>query len=74
VRRWERVGASAGGIKDTWNGTPNAITRNVMGKGARSSAGYSTRSLALAAAVVCHCMLPGSSAPPRFNAFTWSIT
>jgi hypothetical protein len=28
---------------------------------------YSTLSLALAAAVVCHCMLPGASAPPRFN-------
>jgi hypothetical protein len=31
-------------------------------------------SLALASAVVCHCILKGSSAPPSANAFLWSIT
>jgi hypothetical protein len=35
---------------------------------------YSIRSLAFAAAVVCHCMLAGSSAPPRFGCFTWPMT
>lgn len=29
--------------------------------------GYSHLSLAFTAALVCHCMLLGSSAPPRFN-------
>jgi hypothetical protein len=28
---------------------------------------YSILSLAFAAVTVCHCMLPGASAPPRFN-------
>ena len=28
---------------------------------------YSILSFAFAAAVVCHCMLPGASAPPRFS-------
>jgi hypothetical protein len=31
-------------------------------------------SLALASAVVCHCMFEGSSAPPSANAFLWSMT
>jgi hypothetical protein len=29
---------------------------------------YSMRSLVLASRMVCHCMLPGASAPPRFGA------
>jgi hypothetical protein len=35
---------------------------------------YSHLSLALAAFTVCHCMLLGASAPPRFSATLWSIT
>jgi hypothetical protein len=31
---------------------------------------YSALSFALAASFVCHCMLLGSSAPPRFNGVT----
>jgi hypothetical protein len=31
-------------------------------------------SLAFASAVVCHCILDGSSAPPSANAFVWSMT
>jgi hypothetical protein len=31
-------------------------------------------SLAFASAVVCHCMLDGTSAPPSANARRWSIT
>ena len=36
--------------------------------------GYSILSFAFASAVVCHCMLPGTSAPPRFNGLMWSTT
>jgi hypothetical protein len=35
---------------------------------------YSVLSFTFAAVVVCHCILLGESAPPRFNATTWSIT
>ena len=31
-------------------------------------------SLIFAASFVCHCMLLGLSAPPRFNGVTWSMT
>ena len=34
----------------------------------------SVLSLAFAAAVVCHCMLDGASAPPQASGFTWSTT
>jgi hypothetical protein len=34
----------------------------------------SNLSFALAAAVVCHCMLLGLSAPPQARALTWSTT
>ena len=40
----------------------------------RAAAAYSILSFAFAAAVVCHCMLPGSSAPPRFSGRMWSTT
>jgi hypothetical protein len=33
----------------------------------------SQRSFALAAALVCHCMLLGASAPPQASGRTWSI-
>src|ERR1700756_405194 len=35
---------------------------------------YSTASLALASAFVCHCILRGASSPPRFNGTTWAMT
>jgi len=35
---------------------------------------YSVLAFALAAAVVCHCMLSGLSAPPRWSATRWSMT
>jgi hypothetical protein len=35
---------------------------------------YSILSFAFAAAFVCHCMLLGASAPPRFSGTTWSTT
>jgi hypothetical protein len=35
---------------------------------------YSVTSLAFASLVVCHCMLLGSSMPPRFSGWIWSIT
>jgi hypothetical protein len=34
----------------------------------------SFRTLALPSAILCHCMLPGESAPPHSNRLTWSIT
>ena len=41
---------------------------------ARGFPGYSQRSLAFAASFVCHCILPGASAPPRFSGLMWSMT
>ncbi len=35
---------------------------------------YSALSLAIAASFVCHCILLGESAPPRFSGVTWSTT
>jgi hypothetical protein len=35
---------------------------------------YTTRSLAFASAALCHCMLFGKSAPPRFDGTMWSTT
>ena len=36
--------------------------------------GYSKRSFSFAASLVCHCILPAASAPPRLSGTTWSIT
>jgi len=33
---------------------------------------YSHLSLRFASSLVCHCILPGRSAPPRFNGVMWS--
>jgi hypothetical protein len=38
------------------------------------ASGYSHLSFSFAASTVCHSMFDGSSAPPSFSGFTWSIT
>lgn len=55
-------------LNNSRKGGPQAPARRVI------SPNHSRLSFSFAAAFVCHCMLPGASAPPRFNGVTWSIT
>ena len=70
----QSLGRNEAGVKRFQEPMKAFAYRRVSGSGEAAGDGYSDWSLAFAASFVCHCMLLGASAPPRFSGVIWSIT